>query len=90
MSAQNPQGKKPRQRCLWFRWTSGGEGEVDVEVKENLRVYHGDLRGGTCLVVTDDCRAGDALHWECWLLKSDLERRRRAIYAYAAGSGAAS
>ena len=33
---------------------SRGEGEVDEEVKEDLRVYQGDLRGGTCLVVTDD------------------------------------
>ena len=33
---------------------SRGDEEVDVEVKEDLRIYQGDLRGGTCLVVTDD------------------------------------
>ena len=29
---------------------SRGDEEVDVEVKEDLRIYQGDLRGGTCLV----------------------------------------
>ena len=29
---------------------SRGDDEVDVEVKEDLRIYQGDLRGGTCLV----------------------------------------
>ena len=33
---------------------SRGDDEMDVEMKEDLRIYQGDLRGGTCLVVTDD------------------------------------
>ena len=37
---------------------SRGEGEVDEELKEDLRVYQADLRGGTCLVVTDDWSHG--------------------------------
>ena len=102
MSAQNPtrQEAKAEMPVVSMDFCfSRGEGEVDVEVKEDLRAYQGGLRGGTCLVATDDWSravlciptpgkgkahlrflAEQVLHCKSWPLKSELERRWRAIY----------